>query len=193
MTPPPKLYPSAAVKVRLLQDAIYAEDAELWATLLRYRSHIDAYFREIALDLVVHEDDGFAYLKQGEDDEQTVALRLFRHDRLTKGVAIVGLILREQLLHFDESLHDETRLTIRRSALLQLTGPFFPESNDKIRDEKKLDAIITKAEELGFLRTLASDDDDDLYEVRRIVKARFPVELLKELREALLKHIDDQG
>ena len=32
---PPRSFPSAAVKVRLLQDAVYSDDAELWATLLR--------------------------------------------------------------------------------------------------------------------------------------------------------------
>src|ERR1700761_6864925 len=99
---PPKTSPSAAVKVRLLQDAVYSEETELWTTLLRYQQHIENYFHEIGLELVVHEQDGFAYLKQTESEDGSGLPRLFRRDKLTKGVAIVGVILREQLLHFDE-------------------------------------------------------------------------------------------
>ncbi len=61
-----KSFPSAAVKVRLLQDAVYSEDAELWAALLRYQQPIENYFQEIGLELVVHEQDGFAYVKQAD-------------------------------------------------------------------------------------------------------------------------------
>jgi hypothetical protein len=57
----PKSLPSAAVKIRLLQDAVYAEDTDLWLTQLRYRSHIQDYFCEIGLELVIHEEDGFGY------------------------------------------------------------------------------------------------------------------------------------
>src|SRR5205823_14800846 len=107
---PPKSFPSAGVKIRLLQDAVYAEDGDLWGTLLRYRPHIENYFNEIGLELIVHEDDGFAYLKQTQQDENAGIPRLFRRDRLTKGVALIGVLLREQLLQFDEKVHDESRL-----------------------------------------------------------------------------------
>jgi hypothetical protein len=189
MTPAPnRTYPSAAVKVRLLQDAVYAEDAELWSTLMRYQAHIEGYFREIGLELIIHGDDGFAYLKQSDGEEHAGTPRLFRRDKLTKGVAIIGVILREQLLHFDESLHDETRLTLRREELLQLASPFFPETNDKIRDDKRLDNALNRAEEMGLLRKLTAPEGEETYEIRRIVKARFPVELLRDLRQALLDH-----
>ncbi len=187
---PAKTYPSAAVKVRLLQDAVYSEETELWTTLLRYQQHIENYFHEIGLELVVHEQDGFAYLKQTESEDGSGLPRLFRRDKLTKGVAIVGVILREQLLHFDEKVHDETKLTIRKDDILQLAAPFFPETNDDIRADKRLEAAIHKAEELGLLRKLSGAEGDERYEVRRIVKARFPVETLKELRDQLKNHVN---
>jgi hypothetical protein len=180
--------PSAAVKVRLLQDAIYAEDGELWTALLRHRGHIETYFGEIGLDLVVHEEDGFAYLKQGDPDDDVKLPRLFRRDRLTKGIAIIGVVLREQLLHFEEALHDTTRLVLRRAELMRLIEPYFPESNDQLREEKRLDNLLTKAQEFGLLRKLESTEEDS-FEVRRIVKARFPIDLLQQLRDALLSHV----
>jgi hypothetical protein len=181
----PKSFPSAAVKIRLLQDAIYAEDSELWLTLLRYRSHIQNYFAEIGLELVIHEEDGFGYLQQVPPEDAVSVPRLFRRDKLAKGVAVIGLVLREQLLQFDEKLHDENRLILRKEEIMQLVAPFFPETNDQIRADKRIEAAITKAEDMGLLNKLSTSEGDERYEVRRIVKARFPIETLKELREQL--------
>jgi len=187
---PPKSFPSAAVKIRLLQDAVYAEDGDLWTALLRYRPHIENYFHEIGLELLVHEDDGFAYLKQVQQDESAGIPRLFRRDKLTKGVAIIGLVLREQLLQFDEKVHDESRLVLRKEDLIQMAAPFFPETNDEIRADKRIEASLNKAEELGLLRRLPGVEGEERYEVRRIIKARFPAEMLKELREQLQAHVN---
>jgi hypothetical protein len=185
---PLRSFPSAAVKVRLLQDAIYSEDTEQWTTLLRYRSHVESYFQEIGLQIVIHEGDGFAYLIQGEQDHGSAVPRLFRRDKLTKGVAIIGVVLRERLLQFDEKVHDESRLILAKDEITQMAAPFFPENNDEIRGDKRIESAINKAEELGLLRKLPGEGTDDRYEVRRIIKARFPIETLKILRQQLESH-----
>ena len=187
---PPKSFPSAAVKVRLLQDAIYSDDADLWTTLLRYRPHIENYFQEIGLNLVVHEEDGFAHLKQAEQEDSAGIPRLFRRDKLTKGVAIIGVVLREQLLQFDEKVHDESRLVLRKEEIMQFVAPFFPGSNDEILADKRIEAYINKAEEIGLLRKLPGGEGEERYEVRRVIKARFPAETLKALREQLESHVN---
>ena len=187
---PPKSFPSAAVKVRLLQDAIYSDDADLWTTLLRYRPHIENYFQEIGLNLVVHEEDGFAHLKQAEQEDSAGIPRLFRRDKLTKGVAIIGVVLREQLLQFDEKVHDESRLVLRKEEIMQFVAPFFPGSNDEILADKRIEAYINKAEEIGLLRKLPGGEGEERYEVRRVIKARFSAETLKALREQLEAHVN---
>lgn len=187
---PPKTFPSAGVKIRLLQDAVYAEDEDLWAILLRYRTHVENYFQELGLELVIHEEDGFAYLKQAQLDEHVGMPRLFRRDKLTKGVAIIGVVLREQLLQFDEKIHDESRLILRMEDIVQLAAPFFPETNDEIRADKRIEGAIHKAEEIGLLRKLPVGEGEERFEVRRIIKARFPAETLKELREQLEAHVN---
>jgi len=188
---PPRSFPAAAVKVRLLQDAVYSDDTELWALLLRYRSpHLKNYFQEIGLQLVVHEEDGFAYLRQADPEDSVSIPRLFRRDKLTKGVAIIGVVLRERLLQFDEKVHDESRLIMGKDEILQMAAPFFPETNDEIKADKRIEAAINKAEEIGLLRKMPATDTDERYEVRRIIKARFPVETLKALREQLESHVN---
>jgi hypothetical protein len=100
------------------------------------------------------------------------------------------VLLREQLLQFDEKLHDESRLILRKEEIMQLAAPFFPETNDQIKGDKRIEAALIKAEDFGLLRKLSGTGDDERYEVRRIVKARFPVETLKELRKQLEFHIN---
>lgn len=180
--------PAAAVKVRLLHDALYSEDADLWSALLRYQTHVENYFRDIGLQVVVHEDDGFAYLKQMSPEDAPGIPPLFRRDKLSRGVAILGVILREQLLAFDEKVHDESQLILRKSEIIELAVPLFPIDNDEIRAKKRIEAAFHKAGEMGLLKKRSESTDDESYEVRRIVKARFPVEILEELRKSLLNH-----
>jgi hypothetical protein len=180
--------PAAAVKVRLLHDALYSEDADLWSALLRYQTHVDNFFRDIGLQVVVHEDDGFAYLKQMSPEDAPGIPPLFRRDKLSRGVAILGVILREQLLAFDEKVHDESQLILRKSEIIELAVPLFPIDNDEIRAKKRIEAAFHKAGEMGLLKKRRESTDDESYEVRRIVKARFPVEILEELRKSLLNH-----
>jgi hypothetical protein len=185
---PPRSFPSAAVKVRLLQDAVYSDDMELWTVLSRYRQHIENYFQEIGLQLVVHEEDGFAYLKQSDQEDGATFPRLFRRDKLTRGVAIVGVALRERLLQFDEKVHDEIRLVVTKDEILQMVAVYFPETNDEIRADKRIETAINRSEELGLIRKLPGANGEERYEVRRIIKARFPVETLKALQEQLKTH-----
>ena len=67
--------------------------------------------------------------------------------------------------------------------------PFFPETNDEIKADKRIETAINKAEEMGLLRKMPTDEGDARYEVRRIIKARFPIETLKVLREQLEAHV----
>ncbi len=182
--------PAAAVKVRLLQDAVYSGDVDLWSALLRYQGHVESYFRDIGLDVVIHEDDGFAYLKQMAPEDAPGIPPLFRRDKLSKGVAIVGVILREQLLAFDEKVHDESQLVLRKAEIIELATPLFPSDNDEIRAKRRIEAAFRKAEELGLVRKRSESDGEEWYEVRRIVKARFPVEALEELRKSLQSHAE---
>lgn len=187
-TDPPRVSPSSAVKVRLLQDAVYSEDGDLWEALLRYRSpHLEHYFRDIGLELVVSEEDGFAFLRQMSFEDGDGPPRLVRREKLSKGVAMVGVVLRERLLRFDEQIHDETRLTVTKSEIVEAVSTFFPEANDEPKAAKRVDAAIAKAEELGLIRQLGARDGggDERYEVRRIIKARFPADTLASLRDQL--------
>ena len=73
---------------------------------------------------------------------------------------------------------------------MQLVTPFFPGSNDEIKADKRIEGYIAKAEEIGLLRKMPGAEGDERYEVRRVIKARFPAEELKALREQLEAHVN---
>lgn len=97
-------------------------------------------------------------------------------------------MLRERLLQFDEKVHDESRLIVTKEEIVQMAAPFFPEANDEIRADKRIEVALNKSEEMGIVRKLPVFNGDERYEVRRIIKARFPVETLTALREQLEAH-----
>ena len=99
-------------------------------------------------------------------------------------------MLREQLLQFDEKVHDESRLVLRKEEIMQFVAPFFPGSNDEILADKRIETYINKAEEIGLLRKLPGGEGEERYEVRRVIKARFPAETLKAVREQLEAHVN---
>ena len=62
--------PFAHVIVKLLQDTLYDENEKVWNDLLQYQIPITQYFDKIAIDLILEKEDGYAYLKQIELDEE---------------------------------------------------------------------------------------------------------------------------
>jgi len=94
----------------------------------------------------------------------------------------------EPVAYLKSELHDENRLILRKEEIMQLVAPFSRRPMTKFVRISVLKAAITKAGDMGLLHKLSTSESDERYEVRRIVKARFPIETLKELREQLEFH-----
>ena len=68
------MLPYAPVIVKLLQGAVYYED-KLWDELILNQIQIDRFFRQIGIELIMEEKDGYAFLRQKEDEEgKTIGL-----------------------------------------------------------------------------------------------------------------------
>ncbi|VAX36984.1 hypothetical protein MNBD_UNCLBAC01-1858 [hydrothermal vent metagenome] len=177
------------VLIGLLQGVIYGED-KLWERLLQYRTVIQRYFAKIGLEPVIFEGDGFAYLKQkeGQDREtsNTKSLpRLIRRVPLTYEVTLLSVLLRERLHQFDSEGSDSTRLILTKEEIREMVVLFFKEKANEVKLLKNIDAVIHKVTELGFLRKLKISTREE-YEVMRILKAKFAIEALEQLKEKLV-------
>ncbi len=181
-----------AAAVRLLQGVVYEEDRELWELMLRYQSRLEDYFATIGLRLVVHESDGFAYLRQLDaevdpdlPEEYEKLPRLFRRSRLTYEATLLCVLLRDELRRFEEEELSNERCVVAASDLFEQWKAFFPAGRDEVGLHRKLEATLRKLEELKYIRRFGKDGDE--WEIRRILKARVPASSLERLKSDLEK------
>ena len=177
---------SSFVKAKLLREPLYREDADLWEALRAQQEEIRYYFRQIGQELVLDEGEGFAFLRQIEAEADEPVPRLVQRRPLSYHATLLLICLREELVRFDSSADDSTRLIRTRSELISLLATFVPESNNQVRDVKTIETAIARLEDLGFLRALGSDRNT--FEVMRIVKARITPEELESIKERLTRH-----
>jgi hypothetical protein len=183
--------PYAPALIKLLQGIVYHDDPH-WGLLLQHQAAIMEYFGRMGLEVYLDESEGFAYLQQPdaiEDDSQAIALpRLTRRDRLSYGVTLLLVLLREALLQFDASEPQGDRLVLTIEQLRDLQRPFYRERSDETRLIKTLDSAVNRVVELGFLKRLSGDDER--YEVRRIIVAKIGADVLADIKAKLQHHAE---
>jgi Domain of unknown function (DUF4194) len=177
------------VLVRLLREPIYREDGPLWETLRAERDAIAHYFRQIGQEVVIDEGEGYGFLRQMEIGGGERIPRLDRRQPLSYTSTLLLVCLREELARFDAAPDDSTRLVRTRQQLRELVGQFLRETNDQIRDLRKIDGAIRRAEELGFLRTFGPPEAET-FEIMRILKARFGPSELQEVKNRLTRYAE---
>ncbi|MCX6979139.1 MAG: DUF4194 domain-containing protein [Verrucomicrobia bacterium] len=182
---------SSFAKAHLLGGPLYLEDGALWELLLRApeRAEITDYFRQIGLELVLDEAEGFAFLRQFEPRADERVPRLIRRQKLTYDATLLLVCLRDELNRFDTQTADQTVLRRTRRELQELVGGFLRESNNQVRDLKAVDAAIEQLRALGFIKAVGASAPDT-FEVRRIIKARFGAGELEAVKERLRHHAE---
>ena len=181
---------SSFAKAHLFGGPLYLEDGALWKTLLSDIAEIGNYFRQIGLELVVDETEGFAFLRQFEPRADERVPRLVRRQKLTYDATLLLVCLRDELNRFDTQTADQTVLRRTRRELQELVGGFLRESNNQVRDLKSVDAAIEQLRAMGFIKP-AGTSAPDTFEVRRIIKARFGAGELEAVKERLKRHAGD--
>ncbi|MBK9577021.1 MAG: DUF4194 domain-containing protein [Fibrobacterota bacterium] len=177
--------PWAGAALRLLQGVVYGEDSE-WRLLREHETSLREHFLQIGLELVVDESEAFAWLRQRESEEGETALpRLVRRAPLTWEQTLLCVLLRDRLLQFDRANEPDGRLVLTTEDFREMLLPFLPESGDAAKLERRINGLRAKAEELGFVRGFSAPSGT-CYEVRRILKARLPVEDLERIRDTVL-------
>ena len=184
--PPP--VPWAPAAVRLLQGIVYHDDAgDTWERILSGVTPLTDYFARIGLQLIVNEEDGMAYLRQIDPEslpaEYPSIPKLFRSVRLTFEASLLCVLLREELRQFEEEIHRDGRCVVTQAALLEVWQSLVPTETDDVRANRLLGGQLRKLEELKFVRQFEKDPPS--WEVRRILKARLPLQELERLRADL--------
>lgn len=189
--PPAALqYDLTALVVPLLKGVLYREDdAVLWAALLKLQSRVRDYTAVLALDLVLDEAEGYAFLRSrvtAEDEDSPKLPRLVRRQSLTFHVSLLLALLRKKLAEFDASGGD-TRLILSRDAVVEMIRVFLPAGSNESRLIDNVEMHLNKVIELGFVRRLKSPTtgQEAMFEVRRILKAFVDAQWLADFDQRL--------
>lgn len=167
--------------IPLMKGVLYREDdAAQWTALLQLQARVRDYVAVLALELVVDEAEGYAFLRarpQGDDNAPPLP-RLVRRQPLSFQVSLLLALLRKKLAEFDANGGD-TRLVLTRSAVVELVRVFLPAGSNESRLIDQIETQLNKVIDLGFVRRLKVSADgavaraaqEPVYEVRRILKA----------------------
>ncbi|MDX6293933.1 MAG: hypothetical protein QOH50_3008 [Kribbellaceae bacterium] len=172
------------VVTSLMKGVVYQDQHEkVWNHLLPLRAQVSDYVETMGLMVVVDEAEGYAFLRSRPvpEDEQAVP-RLVARRSLSFPVSLLLALLRKRLAQFDAD-NSDTRLILSRDQIVELIRVFLPANSNDARLVDQVDAHLSKVVDLGFLRRLPGEDN--LFEVRRILKAFVDAQWLSEFSARL--------
>lgn len=184
----------SAAAVRLMQGVVYHDNKDAWESILANVSPLIDFFGRLAIVLVIDESEGMAYLRQLDEDEMSPQHeripRLFRRTKLSYEATLLCVLLRDELRRFEEEDVNNERCVVSETDLLEPWQAFFPSAEDEVRLAKQLHSTLKKIEALRFIRQF--EKQPPTWEIKRILKARLPVEDLETLRRELLDAVEQQ-
>jgi hypothetical protein len=189
-TPTPASTPSSAplgsTLVALLRGVVdRTEDARLWHAVVELQAPIRDHLAVIGLDLVVVDDDGYAFLRQRPpQDDAHEAPRLMPRRPLTHPVSMVLVALRKRMSENDAGGGDQ-RLIVSRDEIGDMVRVFLPDTAAETRFRSRIDTYLGQVERLGFIRALKGRDGE--YEVRRILRSFIDAQWLQDYSDRLEK------
>jgi hypothetical protein len=165
----------STLAITLLKGVLYRdEDERLWNALLGLQARLRDYVSVLALDLVLDESEGYAFLRSRPEsvgaEEDAKLPRLVARRPLSFPVSLLLALLRKKLAEFDAGGYD-TRLVLSREDIVGLVSVFLPEHSNEAKLVDQIETYINKVIELGFLRRLKGASGPATFEVRRILKA----------------------
>jgi len=174
--------------VKLLRGVIYSEEEAEWDILLANESELVDYFAKIGLFVVIDRSEGLAYLRQFSDDERTGGYerlpKLFHRTPLGYDATLLCALLRDEYRRFEDEDLDNERCVVEVDGLLEIWKAFFPADQDEVKLHRRLTANLRKLADLKFVKLFQSEPET--WEIRKLLKARLPVDELERFFERQL-------
>lgn len=171
----------------------YDRQPELWNSLLNFQAGVRDHVKMIGLELFIDEAEGYAFLRQKNDENneeqqgQLAIPRLIQRRQLSFSISLLCLLLRKKLLEQDASGGD-TRTFLTQEQIINMMEVFLPARVNEIKTNDQIESAINKVIELGFLRRL--DGEDNRFEIRRIIKALIDANWLSNIEDKLREYQD---
>jgi len=163
----------ATIKIFLLKGVLYRdEQPEVWNDLLMYKNSIHDWFAQISLGIYTDEAEGHAFLEQknweeGDENALNVPSLIIRRN-LSYQMSMLCVLLHKKLVEHDT--HQSGPCIISKEEIVEMMKIYFTGQKNEARIVDDIGSYIKKMTmQMGFLRQLK--EDDQKYEIRRIIKA----------------------
>lgn len=133
MSEEPSPPPSAHVKAALLKEPLYLEDGALWSELLRSRLECSMWFAGVGLELVIDEEEGYAFVHQPDAVEGANGPKLIARRKLGYEPTLLLACLRQELAKTEARDADQVRLVRTRREICELVSGFLSQTTDETR------------------------------------------------------------
>ncbi|MCD8454226.1 DUF4194 domain-containing protein [Tenacibaculum finnmarkense genomovar ulcerans] len=183
--------PYSKAIVKLLKGTVNKNES-IWNDILIYQNEIQEYISKIGLELIVKENDGFAFLKQFEIDNDNNTIGISSRRQVGFETSIVLVILRQIIEEFE---NDPTNFTVTEkyitaSELKEQIGFFIPENYNTIKVLKNIETYIKNVEKLGYLKEIGTSEDEKKYIIHKIIKEKITLDILNEFKENLKNYVE---
>jgi hypothetical protein len=138
--------PYSKAIVRLLKGTVERSNS-IWSDIVAYQYEIQDYIAVIGLELIIKKDEGFAFVKQIEQEDSTT-LNLVSRRQIGFETSIVLVVLRQILEEFDSNPIETQSFEkfITNTEIKEEVELFLPEKYNKVKFVKDLDGYFNKAE-----------------------------------------------
>lgn len=177
--------------VRLLKGTVNSDD-RVWDDVLLYRKPIQEYVNVIGLELIIKENDGYAFLKQFPIDDDDNTIGLVSRKQVGFETSVLLVVLRQILEDFETNPLDYSgsEKFIDNEELINQIELFLPEKYDKVSYLKKLEDYIKRIEKLGYIKRVDSDDLNTRYRIHKIIKEKVSIDALEEFKNKLNEYVE---
>jgi len=182
--------PYSKAIVRLLKGTVERNNS-VWNDIITYQREIQEYISVIGLELILKKEEGFAFVKQTENEDGST-LNLVSRQQIGFETSIVLVVLRQILEEYDSNPVEAQSFEkyITNTEIKEEVELFLPEMNNKVKFIEALDKYIGNAKELGFLTEINQRDNETRYQIHRIIKEKIKLDDLKEFKERLQKYVE---
>lgn len=186
-----KPYSKAVVKLLKVKGRVDKIDP-IWDDVVLYEKDIAKYISEIGLELIIREEDGYAFVKQFIIDDDNNTLGLVSRIAIGFEVSVVLVILRQILEEFENNpiefqgsikyiLNEDLKTEIER---------FLPQKYNKVQFIKDLDTYIKKIIEFGYLKKVNENDEETKYIIHKIIKDKVSLDALNDFKNQLEAYVE---
>jgi hypothetical protein len=181
--------PYSKAIVRLLKGTVERNNF-VWNDIITYQDDIQDYISVIGLELIIKKDEGFAFVKQVEQEDGTT-LNLVSRRQIGFETSIVLVVLRQILEDYDSNPTETQSFEkfITHTEIKDEVELFLPEKYNKVKFIKELDGYIKNAKDSGFLREVKKMENETRYQIHRIIKEKITLNDLQTFKNKLQENV----